>query len=256
MSRSSLYYQPAGPSAEEIALKHRIDAIYTAYPFYGSRRITEQLRHEGWGINRKAVQRQMHEMGLEAIYLGPNLSRRRQQDQVYPYLLRSLTIARPNQVWGIDITYVRLQQGWMYLVAILDWYARYVVSWELDQSLEMAFVLKAVERALAGTVPEILNSDQGSHFTSPRYIELLKEHAVKISMDSKGRALDNIFTERLWRTVKYENIYLQDYQSPKEARQGIADYLIYYNQQRPHQSLNYSTPADVYFGKKREEITP
>lgn len=250
VSRSSLYYQPVAPSAEEIALKHRIDAIYTAYPFYGSRRITEQLRREEWQINRKAVQRHMREMGLEAICPGPNLSKRRQQDQIYPYLLRSLTIARPNQVWGIDITYVRLQQGWMYLVAILDWYARYVVSWEVDQSLEMAFVLKAVERALTSAVPEIVNSDQGSHFTSPRYTQLLKEHAVKISMDSKGRALDNIFTERLWRTVKYENIYLQDYGSPREARQGIAEYLTYYNQQRPHQSLEYFTPAEVYFGKK------
>jgi putative transposase len=180
-------------SAEEIAITHRIDGIYTDYPFYGSRRITEQLRREGWQINRKAVQRHMREMGLEAIYPGSNLSKRRQQDQIYPYLLRSLTIARPNQVWGIDITYVRLQQGWMYLVAILDWYARYVVS------LEMAFVLKAVERALAGAVPEIVNSDQGSHFTSPRYTQLLKEHAIKISMDGKGRALDNIFTERVRR---------------------------------------------------------
>lgn len=144
----------------------------------------------------------------------------------------------------------------MYLVALLDWDARYVVSWEVDQSLEMGFVLKAVERALAGVVPEIVNSDQGSHFSSPRYTELLKGHAVKISMDGKGRALDNIFPERLWRTVKYENISFQDYQSPREARQGIREYLTYYNQQRPHQSLNYSTPAEVSFANKREEETP
>ena len=249
MSRSSLYYQPVPPRAEEIALKHRIDAIYTQYPYYGSRRITEQLRRDGWEINRKAVQRHMREMGLEAIYPGPNLSKRHQQDQIYPYLLRGLTITRPNQVWGIDITYVRLHQGWMYLVAILDWYARYVVGWELDQTLEMPFVLTAVERALARVKPEMVNSDQGSHFTSPHYTNLLKAHAVQRSQDGKGRALDNIFTERLWRTVKYENVYLQDYQSPREARRGISDYLTYYNQQRLHQSLGYQTPAEVYFGK-------
>jgi putative transposase len=249
VSRSSLYYQPVPPRAEEIALKHRIDEIYTKYPFYGSRRIREQLCRDGWEINRKAVQRHMHEMGLEAMYPGPNLSKRRQQDQIYPYLLRDLAITRPNHVWGIDITYVRLHQGWMYLVAILDWYARYVVSWELDQTLEMPFVLIAVKQALASASPVIVNSDQGSHFTSPQYTTLLKTHEVRISMDRKGRALDNIFAERLWRTVKYENIYLQDYQSPREARQGIRDYLTYYNHQRPHQALEYQTPAEVYFGE-------
>jgi putative transposase len=247
VSRSSLYYQPVPPSAEEIALKHQIDAIYTQYPYYGSRRITVQLRRDGWEINRKAVQRHMREMALEAVFPGPNLSKRRQKDQIYPYLLRGLAITRPNQVWGIDITYVRLHQGWMYLVAILDWYARYVVSWELDQTLEMPFVLTTVERALASASPVIVNSDQGSHFTSPQYTQLLKAHAVQISMDGKGRALDNIFTERLWRTVKYENIYLQDYSSPREARQGIREYLTFYNEQRPHQALGYQTPAEVYF---------
>ena len=264
VSRSSLYYQPRPPSAEEIALKHRIDEIYTQYPFYGSRRIREQLQRDGWQVNRKAVQRHMREMGLEAIYPGPNLSKRRQADQIYPYLLRNVAVSRPNHVWGIDITYVRLSGGWMYLVAILDWYARYVVSWELDQSLEMPFVLRAVERALACASPVIVNSDQGSHFTSAPYTQLLKAHAVQISMDGKGRALDNIFTERLWRTVKYENIYLQDYQSPREARQGIGEYLSFYNQHRPHQSLDYATPTEVYFGHKQlsepishqEEETP
>ena len=249
VSRSSLYYQHRSPSAEAIALKHRIDEIYTQYPFYGSRRIREQFHRDGWQVNRKAVQRHMREMGLEALYPGPNLSKRRQQDQIYPYLLSGLVITRPNQVWGIDLTYVRLQQGWMYLVAILDWYARYVVSWELDQTLEMPFVLAAVEQALALASPMIVNSDQGSHFTSPQYTNLLKAHEGQISMDGKGRALDTIFTERLWRTVKYENIYLQDYQSPREARQGIKEYLTYYNQQRPHQALGYQTPAEVYCGE-------
>jgi putative transposase len=251
VSRSSLYYQPRPPSAEEIALKHRIDEIYTQYPFYGSRRIREHLERDGWQINRKAVQRHMREMGLEAMYPGPNLSKRNLAHQIYPYLLRGVAIHQPNHVWGIDITYVRLSGGWMHLVAILDWYARYVVSWELDQSLELPFVLAAVERALACARPLIVNSDQGSHFTSPQYTQLLKAHEVQISMDGKGRALDNIFTERLWRTVKYEHIYLQNYQSPREARQGIREYLSFYNQHRPHQSLDYATPAEVYFGQKR-----
>ncbi len=172
LNRSSLYYKPKEPSPEEIALKHRIDQIYTQYPFYGSRRITAQLRLEGFVVNRKAVQRHMREMGTSGICPGPNLSKRDQQHRVYPYLLKGLAILYPNHVWGIDITYIRLQRGWMYLVAILDWYSRYVVSWELDQSLEIDFVLEAVKRALGQHRPVILNSDQGSHFTSPQYIRL------------------------------------------------------------------------------------
>lgn len=247
VSRSSLYYRRVPPSAEEIALKHRIDAIFTECPFYGSRRITAELRREGVLVNRKAVQRHMREMGLEAIGPGPGRSARQPGQQVYPYLLRSLSITRPNQVWGIDITYIRLRHGWMYLVALLDWYSRYVVSWELDQTLEIGFVLTAVQRALRMAQPGIVNSDQGSHFTSPQYLSLLQAAGAQISMDGMGRALDNIFTERLWRTVKYENVYLQDYASPREARAGIRDYLEFYNQRRPHQSLEYRTPAEVYF---------
>jgi putative transposase len=246
VSRSSLYYQPCGPSPEEVAVKHRIDAIFTQWPFYGSRRITAQVRREGVSINRKAVQRHLREMGLAAIAPGPNLSRRHPDHCVYPYLLRGLPITRPNQVWGIDITYIRLQGGWMYLVAILDWFTRYVVSWEVDQTLEMPFVLTAVERALQQAQPEIINSDQGSHFTSPLFLAYWQQRQVQISMDSKGRALDNIFTERLWRTIKYENVYLQDYQSPREARCGLADYLTFYNHQRLHQALAYRTPAELY----------
>ena len=247
LSRASLYYRPVPPSPAEIALKHRIDEIYTAYPFYGSRRITVELRREQRVINRKAVQRHMREMGLAGICPGPNLSKRALQHQVYPYLLGSVRAAWPNHVWGIDITYVRLRAGWMYLVAILDWFARYVVAWELDQTLEIGFVLVAVDRALAQGVPVIWNSDQGSHFTSPQYIERLRAREVQISMDGKGRALDNIFTERLWRTVKYENVYLADYASPKAAREGLARYLAFYNGERPHQALGYRTPAEVYF---------
>jgi putative transposase len=247
LSRASLYYQPRPPSPAEVQLKHRIDEIYTQSPFYGARKIAAQLQREGMSINRKTVGRYMNEMGIAAIYPGPNRSKRNQKEGVYPYLLRHITSAYPNHVWGIDITYIRLHAGWMYLVAILDWYSRYVVSWELDQTLELPFVLSAVQRALAQAVPLIWNSDQGSHFTSPQYIRLLQAAQVQISMDGKGRALDNIFTERLWRTVKYEEVYIHDYTSPREARQALARYFAFYNQQRPHQALDYQTPAQVYF---------
>jgi putative transposase len=250
ISRSSLYYLPRPPSSEEIKIKHRIDEIYTEYPHYGSRRMTAQLQREGMEINRKAVQRHMREMGIEAIFPGPNLSRRRLKEQVYPYLLRNVTAAYPNHVWGIDITYIRMQRGWMYLVALLDWYSRYVLSWEVDLTLEMPFVLSTVQRALAQAVPIICNSDQGSHFTSPQYGELLRAANVQISMDGKGRALDNIFTERLWRSVKYEEVYLHEYTSPKEARSQLQKYFEFYNHKRLHQSLEYQTPAEVYFQKK------
>jgi putative transposase len=201
-------------------------------------------------INRKAVQRHRREMGIEAIFPGPNLSRRRLKDQVYPYLLRNLTVTYPNQVWGIDITYIQMQRGWMYLVALLDWYSRYVVSWELDMTLEMPFVVMAVQRALAQAVPLICNSDQGSHFTSPQYCELLLGAKVQISMDGKGRAVDNIFTERLWRSVKHEEVYLHEYSSPKEARSHLQNYFEFYNHKRLHQALDYRTPAEVYFQKR------
>src|SRR6266516_310591 len=202
LSRASLYYPPRPPSADEVRLKHRIDEIYTQSPFYGARKIAAQLQREGMGINRKTVGRYMSEMGITAIYPGPNLSKRNLREGVYPYLLRHITSAYPNHIWGIDITYIRLRAGWMYLVAILDWYSRCVVSWELDQTLELPWVLSTVQRALAQTVPLMCNSDQGSHFTSAQYCQLLQAANVQISMDGKGRALDNIFTERLWRTVK------------------------------------------------------
>jgi putative transposase len=247
LSRSGLYYQPVSPSAEEVALKHRIDEIYTAWPFYGSRRITAQLRRDGRTINRKAVQRHMHEMGIAGICPGPNLSKRNLEHRVYPYLLRQLSAAYPNHVWGIDITYIRLQHGWLYLVAVLDWFSRYVVSWQLDETLDIDFVLVAVDQALVHHKPVIWNSDQGSHFTSLQYTQRLLAAEVQISMDGKGRALDNIFTERLWRTVKYEEVYLHDYQTPKQARTGLITYFDFYNFRRPHQALDYLTPAEVFF---------
>ncbi len=247
LSRSSLYDHPRAPALEEVALKHRIDALYTQYPFYGSRRIAAHLGRDGLLVNRKAVQRHMREMGIAGVAPGPNLSRRDSEHRVYPYLLRDLISAYPNHVWGIDITYIRLHAGWLYLVAVLDWYSRYVISWELDQTLALPFVLVAVERALAQATPVIWNSVRGNHFTSPQYLHLLTEAGVQVSMDGKGRALDNIFVERLWRTVKYEEVYLRDYASPREARQGLSAYFLFYNEVRPHQALGYRTPAETYF---------
>jgi putative transposase len=246
LNRTSLYYTPVAPSPQEVALKHRSDAIYTARPYYGVRRITAQLRRDGILINHKAVARHMREMGLAAICPGPNLSKRAQQAAIYPYLLRDVRAERPNHIWGIDITYVRLRGGWMYLVAGLDFFSRYIVSWELDQSLAQPFVMAAVHRALECATPVIWNSDQGSHFTSPLYTSVLLAAGIKISMDGKGRALDNIFVERLWRSVKYEEVYLHDYANPREARAGLTRYMWDYNHTRPHQALAYRTPAEVY----------
>lgn len=246
LHRSGLYYAAVPPSALEVAIKHRIDELYTTYPFYGSRKMAHALRPE-YLVNRKAVQRHMREMGLVAMAPGPHLSKPHPEHPIYPYLLRNLKIGAVNQVWGIDITYIRLQADWMYLVAILDWHSRYVVSWELDQTLELPFVVRAVARARTGATPQIMNSDQGSHFTSPQYLEPLLQKQIAISMDGRGRALDNIFTERLWRSVKYEEVYLQAYGSPKEARHGLTRYFDFYNHKRLHQALNYRTPAEVYF---------
>lgn len=246
INRTSLYYKPAPPSAEEVAIKHCIDEIYTERPFYGSRRITAQLSRKNILVNRKRVQRYMREMGIAGICPGPNLSKRNTEHKVYPYLLRNIKASYSNHIWGIDITYIRLKHGWMYLVAVLDWYSRYIVSWELDQVLEIPFVLSTVKQALICAKPLICNSDQGSHFTSPQYIQILQDNGVQISMDGKGRATDNIFTERLWRSIKYEEVYLNDYTSPREARRRIGQYIDFYNNDRPHQSLGYKTPSEVY----------
>jgi putative transposase len=243
LNRSGLYYQPVPPSLEEIALKHRIDELYTEHPFYGSRKIAALLHH-----NRKAIQRHMREMGIASICPGRNLSKNSSEHRVFPYLLRNVTADQPNHIWGIDLTYIRLHAGWLYLVAVLDWFSRYVISWELDQTLEIEFVLRAVERALEQATPQIWNSDQGSQFTSPQYTDRLLAAKVQISMDGRGRAMDNIFTERLWRTVKYEEVYLHEYASPREARQGLTRYFEFYDHERPHQALEYRTPAEVYFG--------
>jgi putative transposase len=205
LSRSGLYYQPVGPSARELAVKHRIDEIYTKWPFYGSRRITNELQKE-MTINRKTVQKYMREMGLVALGPRPNLSKPHPGHKIYPYLLRNVTAGYPNHIWGIDITYIRLKEGWMYLTAVLDWYSRYVISWALDQTLASHPRCFIVDAALLQENPTIWNSDQGSQFTSPQYIQRLEDHDIQISMDGRGRALDNIFVERLWRSVKYEEV--------------------------------------------------
>jgi putative transposase len=246
ISRQSLYYQPVPPPPHEVAIKHRIDELYTAHPFYGSRKLTVLLSEDFAPINRKRVQRYMREMGIAGISPGPNLSKRALAHRVYPYLLRGVRAQAPNHIWGCDITYIRLRNGWLYLVAVLDWFSRYVVSWALDDRLEMPFVLDAVSQALGTATPQIWNTDQGSQFTSPQLTSQIEAAGVQISMDGRGRALDNIFTERLWRSVKYEEVYLADYGSPREARVGVARYLTFYNTERPHQALNYRRPAELY----------
>jgi len=198
------------------------------------------------GLNRKLVQRHMREMGIAAIVPGPNTSQPAPEHRVFPYLLRHLAAGYSNHIWGIDITYIRLRASWMYLVAVLDWFSRYVVAWELSDTLELPFVLTCTRQALSQATPKIWNSDQGSHFTSPQYLDLLLAQQVQVSMDGRGRCHDNIFTERLWRSVKYEEVYLTEYANPREARQGISRYFGFYNSQRPHQALNYQTPATVY----------
>jgi len=245
ISYASLFYKPVPPSPRELAIKHRIDELYTAHPYYGSRKIAVIL-HPEWGVSRPTIQAYMREMGIFAIVPGPHTSQPAPEHQIYPYLLRNVTAEHPNHIWGIDITYIRLAHGWLYLTAVLDWYSRYMLSWALSQSLEMDFVLTAVDNALLQATPEIWNSDQGSHFTSPRYLERLQNANIQISMDGRGRARDNIFTERLWRTIKYEEVYLHDYASPKEAYHQLANYIRFYNFERPHQALAYLTPAQLY----------
>jgi putative transposase len=247
LSRGHLYYHPRAADQEEVAIKHRLDVWYTQNPFLGSRKIARLLADEGIVVGRHTIRRYRQQMGLETLFPKPNLSRPGGKDHVvYPYLLRGLVIERADQVWGVDITYIRMLGGWLYLVAFLDWYSRYVVAWELSDTLEMGFVLSCSEEALANSRPEIVNSDQGSHFTSERFISRFLAAGSRISMDGRGRCMDNIFTERLWRSVKYEEVYLTEYESPREARRGLTRYLSFYNETRPHQALGYETPAKIY----------
>ena len=252
ISRSSIYYAPA-IDPDDIRIMNAVDEIFTKYPFYGHRRIRKDLRSDyEIHIGKKRTLGLMKNMGLEAIYPKKkwHLSDPDKNMKKFPYLLSGLPIIRPNQVWGTDITYIKLSKGFVYLVAIMDWFSRYVVNWELSETLEIEFCLNNLKRALTIGAPEIHNSDQGSHFTSSQYIDILNgKEKIKISMDGRGRCMDNIFTERLWRTVKYENIYLNEYQDIGEANQGLAEYFKFYNEKRKHQSLNYQTPAQIYFTK-------
>jgi len=239
-----------GPNLADKLIMDLIDKIYTDYPFYGNRRIKNELNlTHHIPIGRDHVRTLMETMGIQAIYPKKNLSWPNKQHQVYPYLLRNLKIDKPNQVWSVDITYIKLTVGFAYLVAIIDWFSRYVINWKLANSLDIEFCLDCLNEAVGQNKnkPEIFNSDQGSHFTSPKFIGILKNNNIQISMDGRGRCLDNIFVERLWRTVKQENIYLNSYQNVKETKTGLNEYFLFYNNRRRHQSLNYLTPREVHF---------
>jgi putative transposase len=265
LNRSGLYYKPALPSERDIFIKSRIDRLFTDHPEYGYRRITSWLNaYERLGVNHKAIRKHMLEMGLQAIYPRQRTSVANPANLLYPYLLKGLNITRPDQVWSIDITYIPIKSSWLYLVAVMDWYSRFVVSWRIDDTLDIDFVLDACAEALHDIQPQIMNisrrpakyepcrslsffiSDQGSHFTSPKYTSLFITAGSRISMYHRGRAYDNIFIERLWRSLKYEDVYLRGYETPRETRMGIAKYLWYYNNERLHQSLNDKIPASVY----------
>ena len=250
LSRSTFYYQPLGENAYNLALMRLIDEQFTKRPFYGVPRMTVSLRRIGYGVNPKRVRRLMRVMGLEAIYPKPRLSANGSDHKIYPYLLKGVTVDRPDQAWATDITYIRLTHGFVYLIAILDWYSRYVVSWELSTTLDSGFCLEALRKALRISKPEIFNTDQGSQFTSTDFTGLLEKHDIKVSMDGRGRVFDNIFIERLWRSVKYEEVYLHDYQTVPAARTHLSDYFEFYNTERPHEALGYRTPHEVYFGTR------
>lgn len=246
LARSSLYYQPMGDNGQDDYLMRLIDEQFTVTPFYGSRRMTVWLKSQGYIVNRKKVCRLMNRMGIQAVYPKKRLSRPEAGAKTYPYLLKDLVIDRPDQVWAADITYVRMKPGFVYLMAIIDWFSRYVVSWGLSITMEADFCVEALNRALGNGRPEIFNTDQGSQFTSARFIEVLETVGIAISMDGRGRVFDNIFVERLWRSVKYEEVYLREYATVREARVSIGNYFRFYNFSRFHQTLGYKTPYQVY----------
>jgi putative transposase len=248
LGRSSFYYEPATETAENLALMKRIDKQYTDCPFYGSRRMTAWLLDQGREVNRKRVQRLMRLMGLEAVYPKPKLSVAGRGHKVYPYLLRDVKVGRADQVWSTDITYVPMAAGFMYLAAVIDWFSRYVIAWRLSNTLDGSFCLEVLDEALGRGRPEVFNTDQGVQFTALAFTSRLEAAGVAVSMDGKGRCLDNVFVERLWRTVKYEDIYLRCYETVPELTRGLGRYFPFYNEQRPHQSLGYRTPAQVYRG--------
>jgi putative transposase len=255
-NRSSFYYEPMPISEETQTLMNLLDAQHTKTPFYGVRKMTQQLKRMGYEVGRDHVRTLMRTMGLYAIYPGPNTSKKNQAHKIYPYLLREVKIIRPNQVWSADITYIRLLKGFAYLVAIIDWYSRYVLAWKLSNSLDTRFCTDALDEALQYGQPEIFNTDQGSQFTSDEFTGRLLRRGVVISMDGRGRALDNIFVERLWRSVKYEDIYIKGYETIPQTTEGLNVYFPFYNCERIHQSLDYQTPWEVHNGILRPVSSP
>lgn len=249
IARSSAYYHGAGVPPDRIALMHEIDKLYTEFPFYGSRRLCVELSRQGYQVSRKTVQRLMRCMGLVAVGPKPRLSVPAAQHAKFPYLLRGVAITHPDHVWSSDITYLPLRGGFGYLVAVMDWFSRHVLSWRLSNSLDSGFCVEALEEALAVAQPEIFNTDQGSQFTSREFLAPLQARGVRISMDGRGRALDNVWIERLWRSVKYEEVYLHEYSDLRDARQSLGRYFQFYGARRPHQALDYRTPSAVYCGE-------
>ena len=254
LARCTAYYAPQPTSPEDLALMRRIDELHLESPFAGSRMLRDLLRRAGQHIGRKHVGTLMKKMGIEALYRKPNTSRRHPAHPVYPYLLRNLAIERPNQVWATDITYIPMRRGFVYLVAVMDWHSRRVLAWRLSNTLTTDFCLDAVREAIAKYgVPEIFNTDQGSQFTSVEFTDLLKAHGIAISMDGKGCWRDNVFVERLWKSVKYEEVYLKAYDSVSAAKAGLGAYLAFYNTRRPHRTLDGKTPDAIYFGGLPQE---
>lgn len=247
LSRSTYYYEPCPESQENLELMRLLDKQYMDTPYYGIRRMRWFLGQKGYQVNHKKVARLLRLMGLEAVYPKPNLSKANPAHKIYPYLLRGVKIEQVNQVWSTDITYIPMAKGFMYLVAVMDWYSRFILSWQLSNSLEMDFCLDALDASFQYGQPQIFNSDQGAQFTATAFTDKLADKGIRISMDGRGRALDNVFIERLWRNVKYEYVYLYAPASGKELWAGIDQYFTRYNYQRPHQSLDYLTPAQVYF---------
>ena len=255
ISRSGYYYKSNGENDINLKLMNRIDEIYTEHPTWGSRKIRDYLRNEGYKMNRKRLQRLMRKMGISVIYPQKKLSTPHPDYKIYPYLLRGLDINRPNQVWCTDITYIRLKHGFVYLAAVMDWYSRKILSWELSVTIDKYFCMDALETALRHyTKPEIFNSDQGSQFTCPSFTGILKDHTIKISMDGKGRALDNVVIERFWRTLKYDEVYLKEYESVVEARQQIGTFIEMYNSKRPHATHEGLTPNSAYYSNIKEKV--
>jgi len=251
LNRSTLYYRPLGISEYNLLLMRLLDEQYTRTPFYGIRKMTKWLNKRGYSVNHKRVRRLMRVMGLQAIHPKPWLSKKDGSHKIYPYLLNGVDVKRSDQVWATDITYIRMRKGFIYLVAVMDWYSRYVLSWAVSVSLDTGFCIEALERALEIGCPEIFNSDQGSQFTSKDFTDELLGKSVKVSMDGRGRVFDNIFIERLWRSLKYEEVYLKEYATVMEAVENITNYFHFYNGERFHQSLDYKTPREVYYGMSK-----